>query len=64
MNEVTLRLTDEEREMLRRLLDSAMAESRVEAHRTHFSPWFREQVLDEEICIVGLLRKLGEPVKR
>jgi Ala-tRNA(Pro) deacylase len=64
MSDIVLRLTEEEREVLRQLLDSALAESRVEAHRTHFSPWYREQVLDEESCIAGLLKKLGEPVKR
>jgi hypothetical protein len=64
MNEVVLRLTEEEHEVLRRLLDSALADSRVEAHRTHFSPGYRERVLEEESCIVGLLKKIGEPVKR
>jgi hypothetical protein len=64
MNEVVLRLTEEEREVLRRLLDSALGESRVEVHRTHFSPGYREQVLEEESCIAGLLEKIGDPVKR
>ena len=64
MKEVVLRLTEEEHEVLRRLLDSALAESRVEVHRTHFSPGYREQVLEEEGCIAGLLKKLSEPVKR
>jgi hypothetical protein len=64
MNEVTLRLTEEERDTLRRLLDSALSESRVEVHRTHFSPGYREQVLEEENCIAGMLKKLGELVKR
>jgi hypothetical protein len=64
MNEVILRFTAEEQEVLRRLLDSALAESRVEVHRTHFSPGYREQVLEEESCIAGLLRKLREPVQR
>lgn len=64
MNEFLLRLTEEERDVLRRLLDTALSESRVEVHRTHFSPGYREQVLEEEGCIAGLLKKLGEPVKR
>jgi hypothetical protein len=62
MNEILLRLTEDEREVLRRLLDNALAESRVEAHRTYFSPWYREEVLEEESCITELLRKLREPV--
>ena len=52
-DEVELRLTEQERDVLRRLLDSALAESRVEVHRTHFSPGYREQVLEEESCIAG-----------
>jgi hypothetical protein len=63
MNEFKLPLTEDQRDMLRRLLDSALAESRVEAHRTHFSPGYRERVLEEESCIAGLLKKLDEPVR-
>jgi hypothetical protein len=64
MSEIVLRLTEEEQDVLRRLLDSALAESRVEVHRTHFSPGYREQVLEEESCIAELLKKLSEPVKQ
>jgi hypothetical protein len=62
MNELKLPLTEDQRDLLRRLLDSALAESRVEVHRTHFSPGYRERVLAEESCIAGLLKKLDEPV--
>lgn len=62
MNEILLRLNEDERNVLRRLLDSALAESRVEAHRTYFSPWYREEVLEEEHCIAALLTKLRETV--
>jgi hypothetical protein len=64
MNELVLRLTEKKREVLRQLLDSALAESRVEVHRTHFSPGYREQVLEEESCIASLLKKLSQPVMR
>jgi hypothetical protein len=55
--EYHLTLTDEERAQLVGLLEAALAESRVEARRTH-TPAFREQVIDEEEVIRGLLDKL------
>ena len=58
MNEIFLRLSQEERDMLSRLLETALGESRVEVHHTHFSPAFRQQVLDEERGISELLAKL------
>ena len=58
MNEILLRLSQEERNMLSRLLETALGESRVEVHHTHFSPAFRQQVLDEESGISKLLAKL------
>jgi Ala-tRNA(Pro) deacylase len=58
MNEILLRLSQEERDMLIRLLGTALGESRVEVHHTHFSPAFRQQVLDEEHGISELLAKL------
>ena len=58
MNEFLLRLSQDERNMLSRLLETALGESRVEVHHTHFSPAFRQQVLDEESGISRLLAKL------
>jgi hypothetical protein len=54
----TLTLTSEQRDLLLRLLDVALAETRVEAHRTHFSPDYRKQVLQEEEQIKALLGQL------
>lgn len=52
-------LTREEKDYLGRILQNAMGETRVEVHRTH-SPRFREQVLDEEKLVRGLLSKLEQ----
>jgi hypothetical protein len=57
MAEHYLVLTDEEREYLANLLNSALSETRVEVHRTH-TPAYRERVLHEEDLIRGLLAKL------
>ena len=51
-------LTNEQRDLLLRVLDVALAETRVEAHRTHFSPDYRKQVLQEEEQIKTLLSQL------
>ncbi|MGD9644733.1 MAG: hypothetical protein AB7U73_03410 [Pirellulales bacterium] len=58
MASLTLTLTDEQRDLLVRMLDVALAETRVEAHRTHFSPDYRKQVLQEEEQIKTLLGQL------
>jgi hypothetical protein len=58
MNEFTLRITPQERDLLTRLLDDALAEVRVEVHHTHLTPHFREKVLDEETELAGLLTKV------
>lgn len=55
--EFTLALTAEERQELLGLLEHALGETRVEAHRTH-TPAYREQVLREETVLRGLLQKL------
>jgi hypothetical protein len=58
MAEFNLPLTAEERIVLFRILDTALRETRVEVHHTHFSPEFREQVKAEEVLLRGLLAKL------
>ncbi len=57
---VELMLNADERALLLRLLETALGEVRVEAHRTHFSPEFRDQVLAEESLIRSLLEKVRQ----
>jgi hypothetical protein len=56
--EYHLSLDDEERAELETLLEQALGETRVEAHRTH-TPAFREQVQRQEDVIRRLLEKLS-----
>jgi hypothetical protein len=56
----TVNLTAEEQALLVRLLEGALGETRVEVHRTHFSPDFREALKQEEARIRALLAKLGQ----
>ena len=58
MAETQLLLTAEEKDLLVRLLKKELGETRVEVHRTHFSPEYREQVKEEEALLRGLLGKL------
>lgn len=55
-----INLLPAEQDLLIRLLETALTESRVEAHRTHYSPEYREQVLKEEKMVRGLLTRLGK----
>ena len=57
MAETRIVLTQEEREYLLRILQSAIGETRVEVHRTH-QPNFRTQVLAEEELQRKLISKL------
>jgi hypothetical protein len=57
MAETRIVLTQEERDYLLRILQSAIGETRVEVHRTH-SPNFRTQVLAEEELQRKLISKL------
>ena len=59
MNELQLRLSQEERAFLADLLELTMKDARVEEHRTR-APSFREHVLHKEDLIAGLLKKLGQ----
>jgi hypothetical protein len=61
MTAITLTLTEKERALLVRLLENVLAETRVEVRRTHYSPEFREQVLQEEATLRGLLEALRQP---
>ena len=45
MAEFHLVLNEQEKQYLERILKSALGETRVEAHRRHYSPEFRQQVL-------------------
>ena len=58
MDEINLQLTGDERAFLINSLETMLKEVRVEAHRTHFSPAFRDQVLREESTVRSLLEKL------
>jgi hypothetical protein len=57
MAELNLVLSDKERTYLTGLLSTALKDTRVEAHRTH-TPGYREEVLDQEQLIRGLLARL------
>ncbi len=58
MANIVFNLTSDEIVMLRRLVDTALGDTRIEVHRTHHSPEFREEVKQEEELLRGLLAKL------
>jgi hypothetical protein len=58
MTTTTLSLNPDEFALLLRLLETALGETRVELHRTHFSPAFRQEVKDESELLRGLLERL------
>jgi len=58
MNEMHVSFTSEELALMHRLAESALGEARVEVHRTHHTPAYREQVKAEEALIRRLLEKL------
>jgi hypothetical protein len=62
MAELQLTLSNEEREYLVRVLESALKSHRIEEHRTR-SPSSRETILREEDLIGQVLAKLGQPPK-
>jgi hypothetical protein len=64
MADTSLMLSAEEKSLLARVLRAALGETRVELHRTHFSPEFRSEVQQEEKLLRGLLAKLGQPVSQ
>jgi hypothetical protein len=58
--QVTLTLTQEEREPLLRILEQVLREKRVEVHRTE-APEYREYVLREEALLDRLVEQLRGP---
>jgi hypothetical protein len=58
MTTTDLSLTPDERALLLRLLETALGETRVELHRTHFSPEFRKEVKEEVELLRGMLERL------
>jgi hypothetical protein len=53
-----LRISDPERELLVRILNSAVGDVRSQVRRTH-SPEWHDGLKEEETVMKGLLRKLG-----
>jgi len=62
MAEFNLVLSEREKQYLEGMLKSALGETRVEAHRTHYSPEYRQQVLGEEELVRQLLAKVQKAV--
>jgi hypothetical protein len=60
MSDVSLNLTQEEYELLVRVLQHTLKERQIEEHRTE-SPLFREQVSREVQLLTSLLAKLKQP---
>lgn len=60
MSEVQLTLTEEERQFLVTLLETALKEKRVEEHRTR-APSYREHLVKHEELIQGVLSKIRQP---
>jgi hypothetical protein len=59
MPELQLTLNDDERKYLVTALEKALADTRVEEHRTR-TPTYREHIVSQENVIVALLQKLGK----
>jgi len=57
MTVMTLKLTEDERVLLERMLDLALRDTRVEVHRTH-TPDYRETVMHHEEVLRNLLARL------
>jgi hypothetical protein len=55
---VNVSLTTEEHELLVRMLEVSLGDTRVEVHRTHYSPKLRDDLINEENLIRALLDKL------
>jgi hypothetical protein len=60
MAELNLTFTNEEREFLVGLLETALRETRVEEHRTR-APSYREHILQKEHLVESVLSKLKKP---
>ena len=62
MADIPLTLTTNERDLIVRLLDRELGDTRSELQGTHYSPDFREDVQREEKLLRELLDKLRVPV--
>jgi hypothetical protein len=62
MNDSSITLTPNERDLVVRLLDRELGDTRSEFRRTHYSPEFRDDVEREEKLLRELLVKLRMPV--
>jgi hypothetical protein len=51
-------LNEQEITLLRQMVETALGETRVELHHTHFTPEFRDRVKQEEAMLRGILDKL------
>ena len=60
MSDITFKLIPEESAILLRLVGAASADTRVEVHRTHYTPAFRDDVKKEEEVLRSLLEKLQQ----
>ena len=60
MTAISVTLSPEEQKLMRRMLESALGETRVEVHRTHFSPDYREELKHEEQLLRSLLAKMSQ----
>lgn len=60
MATIELKVAPTEHELLVRLLENALDETRTELHRTHFSPTFRDQVKDEARLLQKLLERFQQ----
>ncbi len=57
MSDMNVTLSTDEMAMLKRLVETALGETRVEVHRTHFTPELRDELKQEEQMLRGLLEK-------
>lgn len=59
-NTLTVTLSEEERDTILQLLETALGETRVEVHRTH-TPDFRDKVKHREVLTAALIEKFRRP---
>ncbi len=62
MSEVHVVISSDERDLLVRMLETAINEKRVVVHRTEFSRDFRHEIEAEEAQMEGLLGRLSQTV--
>ena len=59
MSEFHLTVSQEQHDLLVRLLSAALTKKRVEVHRTEFSRDYRHELEAEEVQIQAILEKLS-----